>query len=45
MKWWRQKQLTKRRAKRKKQTQETEGCKGAPCCHIGEEDAGKPNPS
>ena len=47
-KWWktasRQKQQTKE-SKAEQRKQEDEECKGAPSCHIGEADAGKPNPS
>ena len=45
--WWkvsRQKQQTKK-PKARQRMQEAEGCKGAPGCHIGGADAGKPNPS
>ena len=47
--WWktasRQKQQTKKKSKAEQRKQEDEGCKGAPSCHIGRADAGKPNPS
>jgi hypothetical protein len=52
-KWWktasRQKRQTKTaRAKKKtrvvQRKKEGEGCKGAPCCHTGVADAGRPNP-
>jgi len=46
--WWkkasRQKQKTKK-PKARQRKQEAEECKGAPGCHIGGADAGKPNPS
>ena len=48
--WWkkasRQKQQTKKKKpKAEQRKQEAEECKGAPGCHIGGADAGKPNPS
>ena len=47
--WWKkaswQKQQTEKKSKAEQWKQEAEECKGAPSCHIGVADAGKPNPS
>ena len=40
----RQKRQTKKKAKVVQRKTESEGCKGAPCCHTREADAGRPNP-
>jgi hypothetical protein len=36
---------TPRKAKKVKQTPETEGCREAQCCYTGAKEPGRPNPA